>query len=91
MKRLFNYIEPMWLGSDGKVSGRRFLAILLALSSMILSFYGVLNCLEHIESIAMLVGTLLAGSGMYWGITAWQDLNIGKAKITEQKVEPLPQ
>ena len=27
MKKLFKYLEPMWLGNDGKISIRRFLAL----------------------------------------------------------------
>lgn len=29
--KFFNYIEPMWLGNDGKFSIRRFLALLFAI------------------------------------------------------------
>ena len=30
VKRFFKYVEPMWLGDDGKVSIRRFLALLFS-------------------------------------------------------------
>jgi hypothetical protein len=30
VKKLFKYIEPMWLGNDGKLSIRRFLALIFS-------------------------------------------------------------
>lgn len=45
LKKLFDYFEPMWLGSDNKLSIRRFLAIVLS-SNLIINTYYIVHYWE---------------------------------------------
>lgn len=40
--QFFKYIEPMWLGSDGKLSVRRFLALMFSFN-LVLNTYHIIH------------------------------------------------
>lgn len=43
MKKIFKYIEPIWLGQDGKISIRRVLALIFSLDFIRNLHYSIFN------------------------------------------------
>lgn len=41
--KFFKYVEPMWLGNDGKLSIRRFLALSFSLNLIMNTYYIIRN------------------------------------------------
>ena len=60
---IIRYIEPIWLGKDGKASGRRVLALMFSLD-LIYNFHSVINKGSSLSEATMLLGIeagLIAG------------------------------
>lgn len=72
--RFVHYLLHMFEGTDGKLSGKRFLGTFLIISGSRLAWYGVIHCLDHLADVTMLVSSLLAGGLAFWGITAWANM-----------------
>lgn len=58
MKKLFNYIEPLWLGKNGKVSIRRVLALAFSVDLIRNISYAIYNweAGKSYAEVAMLLG-----------------------------------
>lgn len=61
MKKLFTYLEPMWLGADEKVSIRRFLALVFSINLL----FNVYHIIHHWE-----IGKSYSDAAMLLGIEA---------------------
>jgi hypothetical protein len=89
MKKLFHYIEPIWLGEDGKVSGKSLFAIIFSIHFLynvdrsINVLHTVIKSKIDAPSIAAMSG-VLANAGIilglemtaiiaFWGLKAYSN------------------
>lgn len=85
--KVTKFISEPLLGEDGKLSGKRLLGISAASVAMYISVYGVKHSIDHIESIAMLVGVLFGASFAFWGLTTYGNFKFKDFEINSNKTE----
>jgi hypothetical protein len=58
MKKLFNYIEPLWIGTKNKISIRRFLALAFSIDFIINTSHAIhtFDVGKSFSDVAMLLG-----------------------------------
>lgn len=71
--KIAKYLIHPLEGTDGKLSGKRIIGTCLAIVACYIGVHGVKHAIEHIDSIAILVGTFLMSSALFWGITSVAD------------------
>ena len=92
IKKIFNYIEPMWLGADGKISLRAVLAIFFSWKLIQNLDYGVRKwasdrSLEGLNSSMMILAGLIAA---LLGIAAWSNMTAKKIDTDASLPPPSP-
>lgn len=80
MKKLFKYLEPLWVGADGKISLRAVLAIFFSWKLVQNLDYGVRKwgadrSLDGLNSLLIILGGLIAA---LLGIAAWSNMTAKK-------------
>ena len=86
MKKLFTYLEPMWLGADGKLSIRRFLALIFSVN-LIFNTYHIIHHWEIGKSYsdaALLLGVEAGLIAALLSLTTYSSVhNNSKTNSTE--------
>jgi len=77
IKKIFSYVENIWLGDDGKPSGKRISGFFLTYKAVSVANTAISKN-SDLSQAAILCGTLLAGALAFWGITTYQQLNSQK-------------
>ena len=77
MRKLFKYIEPMWLGAKDQISIRRVLAIAFSIDYISSNSYAIRHWGEgksfgELSSLLMIEAGLIAA---LLALTTWQNLN----------------
>jgi hypothetical protein len=103
LKKIFKYIEPLWLGNDGKISLRSSLAIVFSID-LVINLHTVIALFPKtvkLNTVAEVVNALMAGLaqagvilsieaamiGMLLGIKAWQTLKENKLADKQTPIE----
>jgi len=77
MRRVFKYIEPMWLGAKDQISIRRVLAIAFSIDYISSNYYAVRHWGEG-KSFGELSALLMIEAGLIaalLALTTWQNLS----------------
>jgi hypothetical protein len=80
MKRLFRYLEPLWLGSNGKISIRRVLALAFAVDFIRNTSHAIYkwDSGKSIADAAMLLGIEAGLVAALLSLTTYQGIVSGK-------------
>jgi len=80
IKKVFKYLEPMWLGFDKQISVRRVLAIVFSLDLMF-NLHGVIEAFSETNSFVgaeLLIGIEAGLITALLGLTTWSSVAVKK-------------
>lgn len=73
----FNYIENLWIGDDGKPSGKRVSGLFLTYEGVKIANQ-VINKGSDLANGAILSGALFSTALVFWGIAAYSQVQYSK-------------
>ena len=88
MKKIFRYIEPLWLGSKDQISIRRVLAIAFSIDYIMSNSYAVRHWGEG-KSFGELSSVLMIEAGLIAALltlTTWSTINTKPDKRTSEQI-----
>ena len=90
MKKIFKYIENLWLGSDGKPSLRAVLAIAFSADFIRNLSYAIIkwDAGRSLEGLSMVLGIEAGLIVALLGLTAWS--NVSTRKIDSDATNTVP-
>jgi len=84
MKKLFKYLEPLWLGSKNKISIRRVLAIVFSIDFVGNISYAI-KSQANLSDAAMLLGIEAALIAALLALTTYSSSLINKSNINSEE------
>lgn len=71
--KIFNYFENLWVGDDGKISGKRVCGYILVYKAIQIAEKAI-DRNSNLADAAILSSTLLGAALVFWGITTYKQL-----------------
>lgn len=71
--KIFKYFENLWIGDDGKISGKRVCGYILVYKGIEIAERAI-DRNSNLADAAILSSTLLGAALVFWGITTYKQL-----------------